>query len=447
MIYAISPIDGRYQAKTKGLSPFFSEAALIRYRVIVEVHYLIALAELNIGTLASVDKSTWTSLDDWAKRLSEKDILRVKEIETKTNHDVKAVEYLLKEQLIKLGLETIVEYTHFGLTSQDINNTAFPMMIGDGLKKQYLPTLAALISSLTIKAQAYRETAILCRTHGQPATPSTMGMQFMVFVDRLQQESKKLEGLLPLYAKFGGATGAFNAHVVSYPDIDWIAFADRFVQSLGLRRSRYTTQIAHYDHLAAVFHSMSRIHSILIDLCRDIWTYISMDYFTQSILKDEVGSSAMPHKVNPIDFENAEGNLGMANSVLSFLASSLPVSRLQRDLTDSTVLRNVGVPFAHAAIAMASLDKGLNKIKLNQNQLKKDLEDNWAIVAEAIQTILRREQYPEPYEALKKLTRKNQKITQSSLAAFIDGLEISHSLKEELHKISPHNYLGMSDKF
>ncbi len=444
MLDAISPIDGRYHHRTKELSGFFSEAALIRYRVRIELRYLLALKALQLDEVfIRLDADRLNALVNWGENLTKEDIQRVKALEKKTNHDVKAVEYLIKEKLQALRLNELIEFVHFALTSQDINNTAFPLMIQDALKNIYLPSLEVLLTLLKEKSKVYLNAVLLSRTHGQPASPTTMGKEFLVFIERLENEISKLESLIPLKAKFGGATGNFNAHIVSYPGIDWKSFANQFVQSLGLVRSQYTTQIAHYDHLAAVFHSMLRIHTILIDLCRDMWSYISMEYFGQAVVKGEVGSSTMPHKVNPIDFENAEGNFAIANAVLQFLASKLPISRLQRDLTDSTVLRNVGVPFAHALIAFKALEKGLNKIILNERKIKQDLEENWAVVTEGIQTILRREKYPKPYEALKALSRKNKKIDRDTIRNFIHGLDVSDVVKEEMLAITPHNYFGL----
>ncbi|MCL4142403.1 UNVERIFIED_CONTAM: hypothetical protein GTU68_032510 [Idotea baltica] len=441
MLNAISPIDGRYHQKTASLTPYFSEGALIKYRVVVEINYLCALSDIKLPQLEDLTDNHKSELIKWASRLSESGARSIKEIERTTNHDVKAVEYYIKDKLEQMGLSHLVEFVHFGLTSQDINNTAFPMMIKDSIKQVYIPLLAELMEALTEKATRYSKTPILSHTHGQPASPSTMGKEFKVFIERLQDQMILLNAL-PIKAKFGGATGNFNAHLVAYPDVDWVGFSNDFISSLGLVRSQHTTQIAHYDHLAAVFHAMARLHTILIDLCRDIWTYISMNYFTQKSLKNEVGSSTMPHKINPIDFENAEGNLGLANAVLYHLAEKLPISRLQRDLTDSTVLRNIGVPMGHGIIAFQSILKGLQKIDINEDKIRYDLDQNWAIISEAIQTILRREGYPKPYEALKALTRGSDKITAQSISAFIDELNISSEIKSELRAITPWNYTG-----
>ncbi len=440
MLKAISPIDGRYAGKTKELQDYFSEYALIKYRVIVEIEYLIQLINNNIGTTSGMSGRT-DDLRAIVASFSHEDAENIKSIERTTNHDVKAVEYFIKAKLEELGLSEFQEWVHFALTSQDINNSAVPLSIKDYLTDIYIPNSKSLIELIESLAKEYHGIPMLARTHGQAASPTTVGKEFMVFVERLKNQFSLLEAL-PIKAKFGGATGNFNAHKVAFPNTDWQAFADTFIESLGMSRYHFTTQIAHYDDLSALFHAMSRINTILIDLARDIWTYISMDYFKQKTIANEVGSSAMPHKVNPIDFENAEGNLGMANASLIFLAEKLPISRLQRDLTDSTVLRNVGVPLAHIAIAYKSLEKGFSKLLLNENKLASDLEDNWAVVAEAIQNILRRESFPKPYEALKALTRGNQAITKDSIHSFIDGLEISDALKAELKAISPHNYIG-----
>lgn len=440
---AISPIDGRYRDKCEALAGYFSEYALIRYRVLVEVEYFIALCELPLPQLKDVDKTALEALRDVYRQFTEADALRVKEIERTTNHDVKAVEYLLKEKMDKLGLHPYKEFIHFGLTSQDINNTSIPYSLKEALAEVYNPMLDELIAKLQSLAEEWREIPLLAHTHGQPASPTRLGKEIEVFVDRLTKQVAMLR-TLKAPAKFGGATGNFNAHSVAYPQVDWINFANRFVNEvLGLDRSQVTTQIEHYDNLAAIFDNLRRINTILIDLCRDIWSYVSMEYFKQKIKAGEVGSSAMPHKVNPIDFENAEGNLGIANAILGHLSAKLPISRLQRDLTDSTVLRNVGVPMAHTIISFQSILKGLNKLIVNQEKILGDLEHNWAVVAEGIQTILRRESYPNPYEALKALTRTNKAITHEDIALFIDGLDVSESVKEELRRLSPQTYTGI----
>lgn len=440
---AISPIDGRYRDKCEALAGYFSEYALIRYRVLVEVEYFIALCELPLPQLKDVDKTALEALRDVYRQFTEADALRVKEIERTTNHDVKAVEYLLKEKMDKLGLHPYKEFIHFGLTSQDINNTSIPYSLKEALAEEYNPMLDELIAKLQSLAEEWREIPLLAHTHGQPASPTRLGKEIEVFVDRLTKQVAMLR-TLKAPAKFGGATGNFNAHSVAYPQVDWISFANRFVNEvLGLDRSQVTTQIEHYDNLAAIFDNLRRINTILIDLCRDIWSYVSMEYFKQKIKAGEVGSSAMPHKVNPIDFENAEGNLGIANAILGHLSAKLPISRLQRDLTDSTVLRNVGVPMAHTIVSFQSILKGLNKLIVNQEKILGDLEHNWAVVAEGIQTILRRESYPNPYEALKALTRTNKAITHEDIALFIDGLDVSESVKEELRRLSPQTYTGI----
>lgn len=440
---AISPIDGRYRDKCEALAGYFSEYALIRYRVLVEVEYFIALCELPLPQLKEVDKTALEALRDVYRQFTEADALRVKEIERTTNHDVKAVEYLLKEKMDKLGLHPYKEFIHFGLTSQDINNTSIPYSLKEALAEVYNPMLDELIAKLQSLAEEWREIPLLAHTHGQPASPTRLGKEIEVFVDRLTKQVAMLRAL-KAPAKFGGATGNFNAHSVAYPQVDWISFANRFVNEvLGLDRSQVTTQIEHYDNLAAIFDNLRRINTILIDLCRDIWSYVSMEYFKQKIKAGEVGSSAMPHKVNPIDFENAEGNLGIANAILGHLSAKLPISRLQRDLTDSTVLRNVGVPMAHTIVSFQSILKGLNKLIVNQEKILGDLEHNWAVVAEGIQTILRRESYPNPYEALKALTRTNKAITHEDIALFIDGLDVSESVKEELRRLSPQTYTGI----
>ena len=440
---AISPVDGRYRAKTERYAGYFSEYALIRYRVLVEVEYFIALCELPLTQLAGVRADVFPALRALYADFTSEDAARIKEIEKVTNHDVKAVEYFLKEKFDALGLAAFKEFIHFGLTSQDINNTSVPRSIKDALDEVYFPELERLTGELQRLADEWADVPMLAKTHGQPASPTRLGKEVMVFVSRLRQQAKLLREV-PLSAKFGGATDNFNAHHVAYPEVDWRAFADRFVaERLGLVREPWTTQISNYDNLAALFDGMKRVNTILIDLCRDVWTYVSMEYFKQRIKAGEVGSSAMPHKVNPIDFENAEGNLGMANAVLTFLAQKLPVSRLQRDLTDSTVLRNVGVPFAHTMIATQSIMKGLGKLLLNEAAISRDLDHTWAVVAEGIQTVLRREGYPAPYEALKALTRTNNEITGQSIRHFIDTLDVSDAVKEELRHITPHNYTGM----
>ena len=443
MLKAISPIDGRYADKTTSLVPFFSEMALIRYRVQVEVEYFIALCELPLPQLAAFPKEKYTDLRKLYQNFTEEEALKVKEIEQTTNHDVKAVEYFIKEAFDYLQLQPYKEFIHFGLTSQDINNTAIPLSIKEAVQQVYLPALEQLLSKLRSLVTQWKDVPLLARTHGQPASPTRLGKEFEVFVVRMEQQLQTLIAV-PYAAKFGGATGNYNAHKVAYPNIDWKAFGTRFVEEiLVLHHSFPTTQIEHYDHLAALFDALKRINTILIDLNRDIWTYISMDYFKQQIKAGEVGSSAMPHKVNPIDFENSEGNLGIANALLEHLSAKLPISRLQRDLTDSTVLRNVGVPFGHILIALQSTLKGLNKLLLNEDKIRQDLQDHWAVVAEAIQTILRREGYPNPYEALKALTRTNTAITAETISNFIDTLEVSEDVKAELKVITPENYTGV----
>ena len=442
-LFAISPIDGRYQIKTKSLSPYFSEAALIKYRVRVEIEYFIALAELGIEALKNLSTETLDDLRAIYLHMSDEEVLRVKEIEKITNHDVKAVEYFIKEAFQKLNLSDCLEFVHFGLTSQDINNTAIPLSIKEALNEIYFTEIDGLITNLSKLSNQWSAVPMLARTHGQPASPTRLGKEIDVFIERLKQQLQLLKSI-PNAAKFGGATGNFNAHSVAFPKEDWIHFGKTFVEhKLGLHHSFPTTQIEHYDHLAAQFDSLKRINTILIDFCRDVWTYISMDYFKQKINKNEVGSSAMPHKVNPIDFENAEGNLGIANALFEHLSAKLPVSRLQRDLTDSTVLRNVGVPFSHTLIALNAIQKGLNKLVLNATQFEQDLENNWAVVAEAIQTILRRENYPNPYEALKTLTRKNNEISEKAIKEFISTLEVSEAIKVELNAITPSDYTGI----
>ncbi len=440
---AISPVDGRYYPVTNHLSKYFSESALIRFRVYVEVEYFIQLCELPLPQLKNFDKKDYTAIRKIYVDFTEKDALTVKEIEKTTNHDVKAVEYLLKNYFDQFGLSAYKEFIHFGLTSQDINNTAIPYSFKLVVNEQYLPALKELIDLIKSLADDWKAVSMLARTHGQPASPTRLGKEMMVFAERLEAQVQ-LFHQIPFAAKFGGATGNFNAHHVAYPEIDWKTFGNNFVNNvLGLSRSQYTTQIEHYDHFAAQCDNLKRINTILIDLNRDIWTYISMNYFKQKIKEGEVGSSAMPHKVNPIDFENAEGNLGLANAIFEHLSAKLPVSRLQRDLTDSTVLRNIGVPFAHTIIAFKSIVKGLNKLVLNEAAIRADLEDNWAVVAEAIQTVLRREGYPNPYEALKDLTRVSGKVNADTIANFVNQLNISEELKQELIRITPFNYTGI----
>ena len=439
---AVSPIDGRYHNKTQNLSQYFSEAALIRYRVKVEVEYFIALCELPLPTLASVPTGTAERLRDIYRNFTLDDAQRVKDIESITNHDVKAVEYLLKEKFDQMGLEQYKEFIHFGLTSQDINNTSVPMSIQDALREQTLPQLQQVIDWINEHAHTWHNVAMLAKTHGQPASPTRLGKELRVVAYRLEEQLKQLQAV-PISGKFGGATGNFNAHLIAYPDRDWRAFANNFLKShLGIEREQWTTQISNYDNLAALFDALKRINTILIDLDRDIWMYISMNYFKQKIKAGEVGSSAMPHKVNPIDFENSEGNLGIANAILEHLSHKLPISRLHRDLTDSTVLRNVGVPLGHMAIALASTLKGLNKLILNEEAIHADLDSQWNVVAEAIQTILRREGYPKPYETLKELTRTNEVVNAESIARFIDTLAVSDEVKQELKLITPGNYTG-----
>ena len=440
---AVSPIDGRYQQQTQELSLYFSEAALMKYRLIVEVEYFISLCELPLPQLKEVDHSGFEKLRNIYRTFSEKDALEIKAHEKTTNHDVKALEYFLKDKLSEFGYSAYKEFVHFGLTSQDINNTAFPLAIKDAVAKTYLPKMREVVQKLSLFSEEWKNVAMLSRTHGQPASPTRLGKEFLVFVERIANQLSQLS-VIPFSAKFGGATGNFNAHHVAYAQVNWIDFANKFCfEKLSLQRQQYTTQIEHYDQLCALFDVIKRINNILIDLNRDIWTYISMDYFKQSIKEGEVGSSAMPHKVNPIDFENSEGNLGMANALLEHLSAKLPISRLQRDLTDSTVLRNVGVPFAHTIIALGSFLKGANKLLLNLPALERDLEENWSVVAEAIQTILRRENYLNPYEKLKELTRTNEKMDKIKIHSFIDTLEISDKIKAELKNISPFNYTGI----
>lgn len=442
VLNAISPIDGRYRKQVEGLAYYFSEAALINYRVYVEVEYFIALVNLPLPQLRDFDKSKIEDLRGLCRDFTFQDAQEVKDIESVTNHDVKAVEYFLKKKFDKLGLGRFKEFLHFGLTSQDINNTSSPYAIKLALNEIYLPVIEDVIQRLTSKAKNWKNIPMLARTHGQPASPTTVGKEFYVFVERLRHQLKLLKAV-PITAKFGGATGNLNAHYAAFPNIDWINFADNFTrQHLGLERQKVTTQIEHYDNLAAMFDSFKRINTILIDFCRDIWLYVAMDYFKQKIVTGEVGSSAMPHKINPIDFENAEGNLGIANAVYEHLSAKLPLSRLQRDLTDSTVTRNIGVPFAHSLIAMKSIIKGLNKLILNEDKIVIDLEDNWVVISEAIQTILRREGYSNPYEALKGLTRTNEKVTSETINTFIDTLQIDDNIKNELKNLSPMNYTG-----
>ena len=440
---AISPIDGRYASKTSELNDYFSEKALIKYRLIVEIEYFISLCEFDIPELSGFEKSKIESLRGIYTNFSDKDALRVKEIEKITNHDVKAVEYFLKEKFTELNLSKFVEFIHFGLTSQDINNTAIPLSLKDMFDKVYFNLLNKLLSSLDDISEQWNHITMIARTHGQPASPTKLGKEIKVFSTRIKEQLKLLKNI-PIAAKFGGATGNFNAHHVAYKKHDWLKFSKNLIENkFGLKHSFPTTQIEHYDHLAAVFDNLKRINTILIDFNRDIWTYISIDYFKQKIKKGEIGSSAMPHKVNPIDFENSEGNLGYANSIFEHLSKKLPISRLQRDLTDSTVLRNIGVPIAHTLIAMKSTIKGIDKLIVNESKISEDLDNNWAVVAEAIQTILRRINYPEPYEALKDLTRTNQKIDKKSIHKFIDSLKVEKSVKSELKNITPENFTGI----
>jgi adenylosuccinate lyase len=440
---AISPVDGRYSNKVENLWKYFSEFALIKYRVFVEIEYFIALCEIPLPQLSEINTSQIAELRKITENFSVENAARIKEIESITNHDVKAVEYFVKEEFDKLGLAKYKEFIHFALTSQDANNTAIPKSIQDALENEYYPILEELVNKLKDLATEWKHIPMLAKTHGQPASPTKLGKEINVFIERIEIQLKQLRSL-PCHAKFGGATGNFNAHFVAYPNINWENFADKFCNAnLGLERSRYTTQIAHYDNYSAIFDAMKRINNIILDLDRDFWMYISMGYFKQKIKKGEVGSSTMPHKVNPIDFENSEGNIGIANAGFEQLSSKLPVSRLQRDLTDSTVTRFIGVPFGHTIISINSTLKGLNKLLLNEPVIEKDLEDNWAVVAEAIQTILRREFFPNPYEALKDLTRNNQVMTQQSIYNFIDGLNVSDTIKKELKQITPQNYTGI----
>lgn len=442
---AISPIDGRYRAQLSSLAPYFSEFGLIRYRVLVEVEYFLFLAEKKIFTLpASVKPAKLRAI---YQHFTEEQAAQIKATERITNHDVKAVEYFLKQQLTALGAEQCAEWVHFGLTSQDINNTAIPLSWKEALEEEYLPAINNLILQLRKMAKTWKSVSMLARTHGQPASPTTLGKEMMVFVERLEGQVQQLS-YLPFAAKFGGATGNFNAHFVAFPGTDWVKFGNDFVsKKLGLERMQYTTQIEHYDNLAAQFDTLKRINNILIDFARDMWTYISMDYFKQQTKKGEIGSSAMPHKVNPIDFENAEGNFGIANALYEHLAAKLPISRLQRDLTDSTVLRNIGMPMSHSYLALRSLEKGIGKLLLNEARLEADLENNWAVVAEAIQTVLRREQFPQPYEALKELTRGKNGINKASMHQFIDSLQVPTKIKKELKAITPQNYIGVKFDF
>ncbi len=442
---AISPVDGRYYKQVSELSSYFSEYALIYYRVYVEVEYFIALCEIPLPQLSEFDKKLYSSLRKIYEDFNEEDALHIKDIEKETNHDVKAVEYFIKEEFEKLGIEAYSEFIHFGLTSQDINNTAIPLSLKDALERTIKPLFRQVLFVLKRMSIEWKNIPMLAFTHGQPASPTRVGKEFLVFVERLERQLEMLDKI-PNSAKFGGATGNFNAHHVAYPKQDWMSFGNHFVDGLGLKRSRHTTQIEHYDNLAAIFDNLKRLNTILTDLNRDMWTYISMGYFKQKIKAGEVGSSAMPHKVNPIDFENSEGNLGLASALFEHFAQKLPISRLQRDLTDSTVLRNIGVPLAHQAIALNSLIKGLGKLELNEDMLKSELEENWAVVSEAIQTILRREGYPKPYEALKSLTRTNAKITHESISHFIETLDVAESIREELRQITPFNYLGVVEE-
>lgn len=441
---AISPIDGRYRNITQQLAVYFSEAALIKYRVKIEIEYFIALCELPLPQLKEVDKSLFVSLRNIYLNFSDTDVLTIKTTEKITNHDVKAVEYFIKQKFDELGInKAYKEFVHFGLTSQDINNTSIPLSIKDALNDVYFPLLSTILAELKAKAMEWKNITLLAKTHGQPASPTKLGKEIYVFIERIEKQLLQLNAI-PFSAKFGGATGNFNAHQVAYSQYNWIEFANNFVNNtLGLDRSQTTTQIEHYDNLAALFDGLKRINTILIDLDRDVWTYVSMDYFKQKIKEGEIGSSAMPHKVNPIDFENSEGNLGLANAIFEHLSAKLPISRLQRDLTDSTVLRNVGVPIGHTILALVSLQKGWNKLIVNEDKIAADLENNWAVVAEAIQTILRREGFPKPYEALKELTRTNSKITATSIAKFIDILDVAEDIKAELKQITPFNFTGV----
>ena len=440
---AISPIDGRYFQATSSLSDYFSEYALMQYRIRTEIEYFIALCEWPVPEMSSFPKEKFSLLRSWYKEFTESDAEKIKLIEKTTNHDVKAVEYFLKEKFDQIGLSAFKEFVHFGLTSQDINNTATPLSLKEFLENEFLPKLIVTLQLINSKAMQWKDIPMLARTHGQPASPTRLGKEMAVFSERIKKQLDLLK-TIPHSAKFGGASGNFNAHHIAYPEIDWLRFSDQFVSKyLGLSRSHPTTQVEHYDNLAAMFDNLKRINTILIDYSRDMWQYISMNYFRQTIKEGEVGSSAMPHKVNPIDFENAEGNLGIANALFEHLSAKLPVSRLQRDLTDSTVMRNIGVPMAHTWLALHSLEKGIQKLELNKAAIDQDLEDNWSVVAEAIQTILRKQGYPNPYEALKELTRKNQKVTKESFSKFIDGLKVNDSLKKKLKEITPFNYTGL----
>ncbi len=444
---AISPIDGRYRKTTEPLAIYFSEFGLIKYRVLVEIEYFIALSEFGLPQLPAIDVSKKTALKKIYQEFSIEDALKIKETEKTTNHDVKAVEYFIKDKLNEIGLNQYTEFVHFGLTSQDINNTSIPLSLKDATNQQLVPAIDNIISKITELSKEWKDVSLLAKTHGQPASPTKLGKEMYVFVERMSVQLNQLKKV-PFSAKFGGATGNFNAHQISYPGKNWVEFGNNFVNTiLELNRSQFTTQIEHYDNIGAYCDALKRINTILIDFSRDVWTYVSMEYFKQKLKAGEIGSSAMPHKVNPIDFENAEGNLGIANALLEHLSSKLPISRLQRDLTDSTVLRNLGNPLAHSLIAYSSILKGLNKLILNEKALQHDLESNWAVVAEAIQTVLRREGYPKPYEALKDLTRTNTHITQASLIAFIDGLNVSEEIKKELKNITPHNYTGIHPVF
>jgi adenylosuccinate lyase len=442
-LHSISAVDGRYWSQTEKLSRYFSEYALIKFRLHIEVEYFIALCELPLPQLESIDHTCFVALRSIISNFNDEDAAAVKAIEKITNHDVKAVEYFMRDKFDQIGIAPFKEFIHFGLTSQDINNTAIPLQYKLALQETMIPQLEVLLEVIQGAALAWKDVPLLAHTHGQPASPTKLGKEFLVFCERINQQLMQLKAVA-FGAKFGGATGNFNAHHVAYPQIDWVAFANKFVnQNLGLSRQQYTTQIEHYDNLSASFDAMKRINTILIDFSRDIWSYISMEYFKQKLKDGEVGSSAMPHKVNPIDFENAEGNLGMANALFEFFSAKLPISRLQRDLTDSTVIRNIGVPLAHTLIALNSLQKGMSKLIINEAAIKHDLEANWAVVAEALQTILRRENYPHPYEALKNLTRTNKPINQASLHEFIDELNMSNEVKKEMKAISPHNYTGV----
>ncbi len=443
---AISPVDGRYRKQTSALAPYFSEFGLIHYRVKMEIAYLLALRAVPETRMGQLTETQVKAIEGIAANFTEADALKIKSTEAITNHDVKAVEYFIKEKLDELQLQSVKEFVHFGLTSQDVNNTSIPWSIKDFLHGHYIPAMKELTSMLRTQAVEWMDIPMLAHTHGQPASPTRLGKEWMVFVERLEVQLRNLEAI-PFSCKFGGATGNFNAHHVAYPQVDWISFANGFTKaSMGLDRQQFTTQIEHYDQLAAVMDNCKRINIILMDFCKDVWQYISMEYFRQKIKANEVGSSAMPHKVNPIDFENAEGNFGVANALLEHLSHKLPISRLQRDLTDSTVLRNVGVPFSHMIISLNSIQKGLGKLILNETALRNDLENNWMVVAEAIQTILRREQYPNPYEALKALTRGAEKMNAEILHAFVDGLEVSDAVKAELKNVTPYNYIGIVAK-